>query len=148
MSENDNRGELAELSRHYDSMLWTVTSLWAAAVGSLLVYLAEHFDPWLAVFGLSLTVCAMYFAFSFRRRRRKVHAAMPSDLRRLLVKGRGLRQWDIFLLLFLGLTFLWGKLLIQNSRNSWPLWLAVSIVAGGLVAAMWACERWRGKPDA
>ena len=45
-------------------MLWTVTSLWAAAGGGLLIYTGEHFDPWVATFGLALTVCAMFFAYA------------------------------------------------------------------------------------
>ena len=116
MTEDRDTSGLAELSRHYDTMLWTVTSLWAAAVGGLLVYSGEHFDPWLAVFGLVLTVCAMYFAYSFRKYRRKVHERMPESFQRLVVfQGRGFRQWDVFLLIFIALVFLWGKVLVQNS---------------------------------
>ena len=148
MAEDRDTSNLAELSRHYDTMLWTVTSLWAAAVGGLLVYSGEHFDPWLAGFGLALTVCAMYFAYSFRKYRRKVNEEMPENLRRLVVKGRGLRQWDAFLLIFMGLVFLWGRILIQNSCSLWPLWLALALLAAVLVVGMWARERWPQKPDA
>jgi hypothetical protein len=73
---------------------------------------------------------------------------MPEDLRKLVVRGRGLKQWDIFLLIFVGLVILWGKVLIQNSSGLWRLWSTLaSFAAGGLVIVMWALERWPGKPD-
>jgi hypothetical protein len=136
--------DLAELSRHYDAMLWTVTSLWAGAVGGLLVYSysGEHVSPWLAAFGLGLTVCAMYFAYSFRVCRRQVHEQMPESLRNLLVSGPGLRQWDVLTLVFLGLIFLWGRLLITHSDSAWWLWLLLALIAAGFVLVMWHRERW------
>jgi len=148
MSNGQNQTELGELSRHYDSMLWTVTSLWAAAVGGLLLYSGEHFDAWVALFGLGLTVSAMYFAYSFRLLRRRVHNAMAPELRQLFLHGPGLRQWDVFTLVFLGLVILWGRLLIQNSRRWWPVWLLAAVLAAAVVGAMWGRERWAPKADA
>lgn len=150
MTSNHDRNDLAELSRHFDSMLWTVTSLWAGAVGGLLVYSGEHehFDPWIATFGLGLTVCAMYFAYSFRRFRRRVHNAMPEELRGLVVGDSCVRQWDVFAIVFLGLVLLWAKVLIQNSCVLWWLWLPLAVAAGGLVVLMWKLERWPRGPDA
>ena len=142
MANDHDPDGLAEWSRHYDSMLWTVTSLWAAAVGGVLLYSVEHFDPWVAAFGLALTVCAMFFAYSFRKLRRRVHADMPDKIRGLVIKGRGLRQWDMFLLIFMGLVFLWGRLLIRESCGLWPFWLVLTLIAGGLIVSMWARERW------
>lgn len=150
MTNHHDRDGLAELSRHYDSMLWTVTSLWAAAVSGLLLYSysTDHFDPWLGTFGLCVTVCAMYFAYSFRRYRRRVHEAMPEDLRRLVVAPPGLRQWDVLAAVFIGLVCLWARLLIQKSCDLWLLWLVLSLIASAMVLLMWKWERWPARPDA
>lgn len=138
---------LAELSRHYDSLLWTVTSLWGAAVGGLLLYSSRDFDTWLAVFGSALSVCAMYFAYTFRRLRRRVHEAMPDALRALHeARGRFL-QWDAFGLIFLGLVVLWVRLLIKNERALWQLWLVLAVVAGACVGALWRAERGARRSD-
>ncbi len=141
MSNDLNPNELAELSRHYDTMLWSVTSLWAAAIGGLLVYCHEHFDPWLAAFGLILTVCAMYFAYSFRSSRRRLHDCMGPNLRKLYVGSPGLRQWDILALLFFALICLWAKLLLQNACPLWPFWLLLTLAAAVLVFRLWQKER-------
>jgi len=141
MSSDNDANILMEMSRHYDSMLWTVTSLWAAAVGGLLVYSAENFDPWLAVFGLILTVCAMYFAYSFRVYRRRVHEKLPEELRKIVLSGTRVRQWDVFVLVFLGLTALWTRMLVQKAENYCFLWLFLAVVATALIGRMWLLER-------
>ena len=148
MPNSQDPNELAELSRHYDSMLWTVTSLWAAAVGGLLVYSVDRFDPWLGAFGLFLTLCAMFFAFSFRRLRRRVHQAMPENIRRLVVQGSGLRQWDVLSAVFVLLVGFWARLFVQKSGGFCAPWSLLWLVAGVIVIVMWKSERWPGRPDA
>ena len=147
MPDDLDQNELAELGRHSDSMLWTVTSLWAAAVGGLLVYSGQHFDPWLSTFGLGLTVCAMYFAYSFRVFRRRILDAMPEPLRNLVVARPGLRQWDVFTAVFLGLVVLWARVLISNAQRLWPLWLLFALAGVAVVLAMWWRERRPRSPD-
>ena len=141
MSEELDQEVLAALSQHYDTMLWTVTSLWAAIIGGLFVYSRENFDPWLSAFGLALTVCAMYFAYSFRFMRRCVLNAMPEAFREVVVNKGVFKQWDAFALIFFSLIFLWSKLLIQESCQFWPIWLILSMLAASSVVWMWWCER-------
>jgi len=149
MSDNDYRDQLVQLSCHYDSLMWTVTSLWTAAIGALLVYSVDNFNPLIATFGLLLTVCAMYFAYSFRRYQRRVHAKLPGDFRQLLERERGARwgQWDVFALVFLCLVVLWGGVLIDNAFSLWLLWLVLTVIAVVFVCCMWLPERRRRQND-
>jgi hypothetical protein len=149
VSDELDNNVLAELSRHYDAMLWTVTAIWSTAIGGLLIYTHEHFYSLIAVFGLGFTICAMYFAFSFRVLRRKVHSKMAdSDLKELLVAGPGLHQWDVLAIIFSSLVFFWGCLLILHACRLWPLWLSLSMGAEALVVIMWCIEHPRRKPNA
>lgn len=135
--DNTPQDRLSELSQHYDSMLWTVTSLWSVAIGGLLVYLNTNFDPWLAVFGIGLTVCAMEFAASFRRLRRRVHDQMSDDFRRLCISHDHFRQWHVFLIVFCSLLVLWTRLLIVKRPDWLCVWISIGVVAFGLT-----CWRW------
>jgi hypothetical protein len=146
MAEPDqilNQVALSELSRHYDTTLWAVTGFWAAAIGGLLLYVREHFDLWLAVFGVLLTVGGMYFAKSFRALRRQVHKRMSAEVRILHVSSLGFRQWDAFLVLFLALVGLWTRILLEHSSADSPFWIALGLVAAVAVLWFWWSERGR-----
>jgi len=132
-----NNSDLSELSQHYDSMLWTVTSLWAAAIGGLLVYCTQHFDRWLALLGLFLTVCAMFFAASFRRLRRRVHDRMSHRNRALFESACLFRQWNVFLVLFLILTVSWVRLFVLECGRRSELWIVVGVPATICIALSW-----------
>jgi hypothetical protein len=121
--------------------LWAFTGLWAAAVGGLLLYVKEHFDPWFAVFGVLLTVGGMYFAKSFRAMRRQVHGRMTTDVQALHVSSLGFKQWGAFLVLFLALLAFWIRLLLENSSSCSPGWGALGLVAAVVILWLWCSER-------
>jgi hypothetical protein len=138
MAKDDTQQDrLDELSRHYDSMLWTVTSLWSAAIGGLLVYLTKNFDTYLVLFGIGLTVCAMSFATSFRRLRRFVHDQMSADIHKLYISHDRFRQWHVFLILFCSMIVLWMRLLIINRPVWLCIWIIIGVVAIGLIFLIW-----------
>jgi hypothetical protein len=136
-----NNSDLSELSRHYDSMLWTVTSLWAAAIGGLLVYCTQHFDWWLALLGLILTVCAMFFAASFRRLRSRVHDRMSTRNRALFESDPLFRQWNVFLVLFLVLTVSWVRLFVLECGRLSEVWIVVGVLATAWITLIWCLGR-------
>jgi hypothetical protein len=142
MANESELDRLSELSRHYDTLLWAVTSLWAAAIGGLLTYCWQNFDWRLGVFGIVLTVFAMYFAASFRVLRRRVHGRMTAEVRELHEAGFPIRQWDLFALVFLGLLILWvwtpiGKGSVHRTR-----WISGGVVASVFLAVIWVWGRW------
>jgi hypothetical protein len=91
-TEELDQTALSELSRHYDSVLWAVTGIWTAVIGGLFLYVKGDFDLWLALFGILLTVFRMFFAESFRKMRRHVHARMTVEVRALHESPSWLRQ--------------------------------------------------------
>lgn len=142
---NDDRhdDQLSALSCHYDSMLWTVTSLWAGAIGGLLVYCTSSFDIWLSLMGLGLTVVAMAFAASFRDVRGRLIDTMSCDLAAFHRSQGGFKQWPWFLVVFLLLVITWIMLLIKNERTLWWLWIILGEIACVGVAHLWS----RGRPN-
>jgi hypothetical protein len=132
---------LSELSRHYDSTLWNVTSIWVAALGGLLVYCIENFDTWLTVLGLLFTVCPMFFATSFRELRQRVHRQLPRELAELHVSRARIRQWDVFCLIFLVLAVSWARLLLINSWELRWSWVALTLIAVLVICWLWKVSR-------
>lgn len=143
-----NSKDLEAWGRHYDTLLWTVTTIMAVAIGGLLVYVHNknyncvRFDVWLAIAGYFLTIVAVYFATSFREARHNVEKHYDEDVKEVL-KVRKLLQWDAYLLIFTILGGLWIKLLIENYSELLWLWL---IIAGfGLGSIIYCWVKGRGK---
>jgi heme/copper-type cytochrome/quinol oxidase subunit 1 len=117
--------KLIELSLHYDTMLWTVTAIFTAAIGGLLVYCTQKFNFWIACIGFFLTLITVYFAGSFRHLRRRIHAKLEEqkegDVEYLYTKGL-LRQWPAFQTIFTVLIISWLVLLCINEPNYQFYW--------------------------
>lgn len=141
MADDSNEDNQAQLSRHYDSMLWIVSSIWATAIGGLLVYCNEHADVWLDIVGLILTPIAMFFAYDFRRLRRRIHKNMDKSVERLYVSGAPFTQWDALAIVFLSLTVLWTRQLIRDFAIYTPTWIILTVIVTALIGLMWGLER-------
>lgn len=117
--------------RHYDTLLWTVTTIMGVAIGGLLVYLHNNFDLWLAVSGLILTILAIYFAASFRELRHEIECHYGNKKVLEARVNRKFHQWWAYVLIFIIIELLWIKLLVDNSPAFLLLWILMGI--GGLV---------------
>lgn len=152
-SENNTKKDvpsievLSELCRHYDTTLWSVTSLWAAAIGGLLVYNTDHFDMLLSIFGMGMTVCAFFFAASFRKVNAQVQEKMPEEIRSLFRSPPWFRQWNGFLLMFLSLDALWVMVLIKNMHELTCIWALLGAIAGGIILCYWYAAKGKGRPS-
>jgi len=127
--------EMEDWGRHFDILLWTVTTIMAAAIGGLLVCTTNKFDIGLAIAGFFLTIIAVYFAASFREVRHKVGEHYSAELKEVL-RSRKLSQWGAYRLIFAILAILYTKLLIENSNNSWLIWLWFIMGSIGTVRIM------------
>jgi len=119
--------------RHYDMLLWTVTTIMAAAIGGLLVYNVGHFSIWLAVSGFILTIIAVYFAASFRELRHKVEEYYINEEIKEALSNRKFYQWPAYLLIFIILEALWIKLLIENRQDLLWVWIVIGSAGIGLI---------------
>ncbi|MFH1245637.1 MAG: hypothetical protein V1662_04055 [Candidatus Omnitrophota bacterium] len=124
--------EWAEWGRHFDMLLWTVTTIMAAAIGGLLVCTINKFDISLAIVGFMFIILAVYFAASFREIRHKVEEFYIDKMKRIL-KDRNLIQWLVYRLSFEILVIFWIRLLIENSNNAYLIWFWIVI---GIIATV------------
>ena len=129
--------QFSELSRHYDTTHWVVTSLWSAAIGGLLLYTNEKFDVGFAVLGLGMTVCAMFFSASFRHVRRRVHDRMNQRDRELHTSAPAFRQWNVIAVLFVVLAAYWIRLLIIHRVEFLWVWLLLGLTAVVIILCLW-----------
>jgi hypothetical protein len=130
----DNK-ELHAWSRHYDTMLWTVTGIFSAANSSLILYLYSRQSPvWPTyVLGIVLTLLTVYFAASFRSARQSIHNILPPAERTITRGSPELKQWLVFLAFFSLLLFFWIVLLIQNCPHLAVLWAGMGIAVVGIM---------------
>jgi len=115
ISDNECK-EILEWSRHYDNLLWIVTSLLTGANAALMAIAADKLRPEIGVFGMILTVATVFFATSFRSIRRRLHEQLEAGRPQYtyLLKGgeEWLGQWLPYVLFFAMVAILW----------TWMLW--------------------------
>lgn len=121
--------------RHYDNLLWTVTSICLALDGGLLAHSAQpdNFASWLALGGMWLTLTTVILATSFRELRQRFERQQEEGIRQLAKEGRRLYQWWWFLSLFVLLAFGWGALLIRECPQQTPLWGILTVLEVGAI---------------
>lgn len=155
----DNKPELSELdrtqafefSRHYDNLLWIVTSLLTTANAALMAIAADKVSIQVGVFGIALSVLTVFFAASFRMLRRRVHDRLETsgatDSRWLYsgLAGFG-AQWLIYVLFFAGISALWTSLLLSQFPTWCGIWWALLSVSFVLLIGLYLLGR-RRRPD-
>ncbi len=127
--------EAANWTRHFDNLLWQVTSMFATAIGALLAYSYSNFEMAIALAGLALTIIPVYFAASFRELRRRVNKFLDPELSAALREGRSLHQWQLFVLIFIIFECLWVWLLIQNKYDLLWVWITIGCLV--LIITLW-----------
>ncbi len=148
MDTQQLQDQLNEWSRHYDALLWNVTTIFAAAIGGLLAYSYSNFDLVFSLAGLLLTIVPVYFAASFREVRRLVDLQIDKKIRDAMYPKRRLHQWSLYVALFMLLELLWVRVLIMNYPCG-CIWFLVGACAWGVT--IW-CARlgrasWGGEQD-
>lgn len=138
--------ESAEWGRHFDILLWKVTTIMAAAISGLLFYTINKFDIILAIVGFFLAIIAVYFAASFREVRHKVGEYYTDGMKQIL-RSRTLDQWLAYRLIFVILAMLWIKLLIENCNKVWLicLWFTIGIIGTVIIMLYLGDEKISGK---
>ena len=124
-----NSDQLHEWSRHYDSLLWNVTTLFSAAIGGLLVYTYTQFHVGVAIVGLVITCLPVYFAASFREASYKINQHLPESEKQIIFGNRKIKQWAPYVFVFVLLEALWVGLLLSQMPDHWWIWLLFGILA-------------------
>lgn len=113
----DECKEILEWSRHYDNLLWFVTSFLTGANAALMAISADKLRPQIGLFGMLLTIATVFLATSFRSIRRRLHCRLKNigPKYMYLVKGDDrLKQWRLYVLFFVLVVFYWFWLLWAN----------------------------------
>lgn len=119
--------EAATWTRHFDSLLWQVTSIFATAIGALIAYSYANFDVAISLAGLFFTILPVYFGASFRELRKNVSIKLDPELKEALQLGRQLYQWQVFVSIFIVFECLWTWLLIKNMSEYLLMWVIIGI---------------------
>jgi hypothetical protein len=141
------RDQAMDLWKHFDSLVWTVTSILLAANIALLLWYLEkggksgwHLQLYSAAAGLVVTLLTVYFATSFRELRFRAENLMTVQMRAVIQGNtRRFRQWYVFLLVFLIFESSWGYLLLtaaSEQADGW-LWGSRLFLAAVVVATLW-----------
>jgi hypothetical protein len=117
-NENGLSKELCEWSRHFDSMLWTMSGIFLGALGGLGIYSVKNYNLWICLAGLLTTTVASFLVASFRAVRRRIHHKMKQELVNLIRTPNGFKQWPAFILLIMLINILWVTLLVIMFRSS------------------------------
>lgn len=133
--------------RHYDILLWTVTSLLLATntflFSSLIKMKSEFFLLRVAIsaIGLFLTVITVYFAASFRKLRHafidKYHkdAQQSEDEKQYAndiekIYQAGLKQWTIYIVIFWAIAVAWiiWPIFLKETNYIYPICVIFTIL--------------------
>lgn len=138
MEKKPDSNNLHSRALHYDTLLWTITSIMIPAIMGLLIYLSSEskFNVYLACFGYYLTLLTAYFATSFREARHKIEKILEKDYDQETIealKTRKFLQWPFFLSLFACLVAFWIHLLTKNMETILLLWIIFSAIGFGCI---------------
>jgi hypothetical protein len=110
--------ELHNWSRHFDVMLWAVTTVFVTGLTLLLAEVTNRYSLNLARFGIGMTCINFIFASSFRFYRRRIHDNLPEERASLLQRGHVLYwQWGPFLAVHLAFLWLYCNIILAKEKN-------------------------------
>lgn len=125
------REQALAFCRHYDSLLWVVTSLLATSNAALLGLGGRAMSIQVGLLGVGLSVATVFFAASFRQIRGRILCRLNTD-RWLSVDTRGrMRQWPWYVAFFAGSAALWFSLLFSHFPSDDLVWV---VLAGATTA--------------
>lgn len=145
LTEDQKRYAL-EFSRHYDNLLWVVTTVMTSANAALLAIAGGQLTVQSGVLGLSLPVLTVFFAASFRRLRLRIHDKLERDSpgeHRWLYSGHAgwASQWKAYVGFFAAMSGLWASLLFDKFPAHRFLWGAATTICAGLFALFYQLAR-------
>lgn len=147
-----DRDRALEFTRHYDNLLWVVTSLLLPANAGLLAFAAGNPSWQIGVLGVVLSVITVFFAASFRVLRLRLHARLAGDAQKddswLYAGAAGWAgQWKIYVALFVMVSLLWLSLLWTQFPTWRAGWVILLVAALGVFEWLYLAARRRTPPD-
>ena len=135
-----------EFTRHYDNLLWVVTSLLTPANAALLAISVDHLSIEVGVLGILLSILTVFFAASFRLLRLRLHARLhqdsPDRYAWLYAGPAGWAgQWKIYVLFFAVVAGLWISVLWKQFPQYQYAWWVTAFLSAGVLGWLYAVAR-------
>jgi hypothetical protein len=138
-----------EWSRHYDTLLWHVITIFTAGVGALFAYSCSDKTNklWPEFVGVALSLLGVFYVARFRHYRKRLHFGITNKELRDFLNDPGdskyLRTWNAFVLpLAVVSSFLIYKL-AKKTDSFWVVFLFGLLIALPTFFALWKI----GKPQ-
>ena len=149
--DKQDLSEAMEWSRHYDTLLLVVTSLFAGANATMMGIVADQpsDDPAsmpVGVFGILLAIVTVFFGASFRSIRGRItgriNLTVPDRYLILLRGGEGLFwQWLVYVVFFGAICGFWVWYLVSRFREHSEIWAALAFVSLVFLIALFILGR-------
>ena len=105
--------ENAKWARHYDNMLWLVTSIFLIAIAYLITSSIQDIKT--SLLGMLITFCLLYFATGFRQWKQK---NMPENTNGKIDNKPELPQWEIYVFLLYAIGAYWIIDIVEYMNSS------------------------------
>jgi MFS family permease len=150
MNEKQERMEdesIEEWSRHYDSIAWTVNTIFIAAIGGLLVYSysqdSQEFPALVApILGLFLIPFVMFYISGFRIFRVNLHSKIRNpDLKKFLknpYQRKAFSQWKLYAIYMFMISTAFVYYLFLTLKGSPVVYVSIAILMGALILQLWS----------
>jgi len=134
---------IQEWSRHYDSIVWTINSIFIPVIGGLLIYSYGQDTPAAAapIVGLGLILFVLFYISGFRAFRHNLHSKIENpalrDFLRDPYQRRGLRQWDLYAVCMFAVTPAFVYRLFAAFKGPRIVYVGITILMGILIWYLW-----------
>jgi len=142
-------GDIQQWSRHYDSIVWTVNSIFIAVIGALLVYVYSERSPTpvASILGLSLILFVLFYISGFRKFRANLHRKITNAALRAFLtnpyEDRGLKQWDLYAVYMFAVSIAFVYRLFTTLEGPYISYVGLAILMSLVIWGLWK----RGKSE-
>ncbi len=154
MNEKPTIGDddIQEWSRHYDSIVWTVNSIFIAVIGGLLVYVYSQKcpTPLSSFLGLGLILIVLFYVSGFREFRANLHRKISNSnaaLRDFLTNPYERRvlitQWDLYAICMFLISIGFVFRLFARLKGPYIIYVGLAMLMLLLIWRLWR----RGKSE-
>ena len=126
--------ELQNWSRHYDTILWQVTAVFMAALALVLLEANKTQSVVICIFGLFITLIAVYIAAGLRQLRYGMHEKMSKSSGEMFclkssIRGHRCRLWLCYMIVFFIFQSLFTYILVNKADTIKEQLLYTAILA-------------------
>lgn len=148
-ASNVSDDDIQDWSRHYDSIVWTVNTIFLTGIGGLLVYsyardITSASKPAAStapLFGLSLVFFALFYISGFRKIRRLLHEKIQKPELKQLVKNpyqnHEFSTWKLYCIYMFLISIAFTERLCVALGGPCVIYIGIGSVMGAVIWILW-----------